>query len=59
MGSGCCLPRGDKTRSMPNVGDGEFGRMSPQRLLKGRTMFGVQPRDGGNADTSRGLDLAC
>jgi len=45
--------------SMLNVGDGEFGRTSPQRLLKGRMMFGVQSRDSADMYTSGGLDLVC
>ena len=59
LGSSFGLARGDKMCCMLNIGDGKFGRMSSQRLLKGRTMFGAQSRDGAKTKTSRRMDLAC
>ena len=59
LGSSFGLARGDKMCRMLNIGDGKFGRASSQRLLKGRTMFEVQSRDGAKTKTSRRMNLAC
>src|SRR5277367_7027332 len=53
LGSILCLPRIDKMLSMVYVGRRKLGRMTLKRLLEGRAMLFMDPRDSTRANTSR------
>jgi len=49
-----CLSTGDKMKSMSNIGRGKFGWATATGLLKLRTLFGAESRDGRDMNTSGG-----